>query len=45
MISIYIPNGEQPPNLKKEIMSASNIKDKTNRDNTITGLNKISQYL
>ena len=31
--------------MKKEIMSARNIKDKKTRDSTISGLNKILHYL
>ncbi len=45
MISIHIPKGKHEPNINKEIMSARNIKDKKIRDRTISGLNKISQYL
>lgn len=45
MISIHIPQNGTAPDIKKELMSARNIKDKKTRDNTITGLNKILQYL
>jgi len=45
MISIHIPIGSKAPDLRKEIMSASNIKDRQTRQNTITGLNKIVHYL
>lgn len=44
MITIHIPKGKEF-NISKEIMSAKNIKDKTVRNNTITGLNKIANYL
>jgi peptide subunit release factor 1 (eRF1) len=45
MISIHIPKGCTIKNLKTEIQSASNIKNKQVRQNTITGLNKIISYL
>ena len=44
MISIHVPKGGSPPNLKKEIMSAKNIKDRVIRNSTLSGLNKISSY-
>lgn len=45
MITLHIPKGSQALDLNKEISSASRIKDKTVRKNTLTGLNKIAQYL
>ncbi len=45
MISIHIPKGNQTLDLNKEISSARRIKDKTVRNNTVDGLNKIIQYL
>jgi len=45
MISIHIPKGGQPPNMKNELSSARNIKDRTTKQITISGLNKIVQYL
>ena len=45
MISIYIPKDSKTPDLKKEIMSAKNIKDRTVRNSTLTGLNKITHFL
>ena len=45
MISIHIPESGKAPDIKKEIMSARNIKDKQTRDSTLSGLNRISQYL
>ena len=44
MITIHLPK-EKEFNIKKEIMSAKNIKDRRTRINTITGLNKIAQYI
>lgn len=44
MITIHIPAGKTF-DIKKEIMSASNIKDRIVRQSTLTGLNKITQYL
>ncbi len=43
MITLHIPEGTQAPDLKHELGSASRIKDKTVRKNTVTGLNKIMQ--
>jgi len=40
-ITIHIPKGEKLPDLRSEISSARNIKDRTVRNNTITGLNRI----
>lgn len=45
MISIHLPKGSQKLDLGKELMSAKKIKDKSVRDSTITGLNKIAHYL
>ncbi len=45
MISMHIPKGEKATDINKEIMSAKNIKDRQTRNNTITGLNKIANYL
>ena len=45
MISIHIPKGGNTPSISQELMSAKRIKDKTVRDSTISGLNKINQYL
>ena len=45
MISIHIPKGKESPDLKKEMQSASNIKDRFVRNSTVSGLNKIAQYL
>lgn len=44
MITLHLPEGKEF-DINKEINSANNIKDKTTRKNTITGLNKIAQYL
>lgn len=44
MITLNLPKGKEF-DIQKELSSARNIKDKTTRKNTITGLNKISQYL
>ena len=44
MITIHIPKGKTF-DVKKEISSARNIRDRQNRNDTITGLNKINQYL
>jgi peptide subunit release factor 1 (eRF1) len=44
MITLHIPQGANI-NLNKEISSAQKIKDKSVRQNTISGLNKIKQYL
>jgi len=45
MITLHIPKGAEVPNISKEIMSARNIKDKSVRDNTMTGLTKIAHYI
>ena len=45
MISIHIPKGKSAPDLNKELSSANNIKDRTTRKNTVTGLNKIAHYI
>ncbi len=45
MITLHLPRGRQTPDLKQEIGSARRIKDKTVRNNTVDGLNKIIQYL
>lgn len=45
MISIHIPRGAQAPDMKNELSSARNIKDTANRKSTLSGLNKIAQYL
>ncbi len=45
MITIHIPKGAQTPDINKEIMSAKNIKDRTTRNSTLSGLNKIAHYL
>ena len=45
MISIHIPKGKVAPDLNKELSSASNIKDRSVRHSTVTGLNKIVSYL
>ena len=45
MISIHVPKGGQAPDLNKELSSAKNIQDKSNRQQTITGLRNISRYL
>ena len=44
MITLHKPKGKTL-DINKELMSARNIKDRQNRNNTITGLNKIAQYL
>jgi len=44
MITIHLPQGKSL-DLKKEIMSAKHIKDRQTRNNTISGLNKIAQYI
>jgi len=45
MITIHVPRNTAAPNLKNELSSAKRIKDRTVRNNTFTGLNKIAQYL
>jgi hypothetical protein len=45
MLSIHVPKGGQAPDLNKELSSARNIQDKSNRDKTMTGLRNISKYL
>lgn len=45
MITLHIPKNGILPDLKKELMSAKKIKDRVTRNNTISGLNKISQYI
>ena len=45
MLTIHVPRGGQAPDLNKEISSARNIQDKTNRDCTLTGLRTISKYI
>ncbi len=45
MISIHIPKNSQGFNLKKELMSAKNIKDRVTKNNAINGLITISHYL
>ena len=45
MLTIHIPKGGQAPDLNKEISSARNIQDKTNRDCTLSGLRTISKYI
>ena len=45
MISLHIPKNGTYPDMKKELMSAKNIKNRQIRNNTITGLNKILSYL
>lgn len=45
MLTIHIPKGGQAPDLNKEMSSARNIKDKTNRQNTLDGLRTISRYI
>ena len=45
MITMHIPEGTQPFDVKSELMSARNIKDKENRKRTLEGLNKIRQWL
>ena len=45
MITIHIPNGKEAPCLKNELASASRIKDRQTRVSTLTGLNKIKQYI
>ena len=45
MITIHIPKNGNTPDLNKELSSASNIKDRTNRLSTLSGLKKIAHYL
>jgi len=45
IISIHIPKGNKGFNISNELNSATNIKDRVTRQATITGLNKIAQYL
>lgn len=45
MISMHLPKGGQAPDLNKELSSARCIKDKSNRENTLTGLKTISKYI
>lgn len=42
---MHIPAGAKAPDVRQEIMSAKNIKDRTTRQATISGLNKIAHYL
>lgn len=45
MITIAIPTGGKMPDMQAELASAKNIKDRQTRNNTISGLNKIANYL
>jgi peptide subunit release factor 1 (eRF1) len=45
MITVHVPKGSQAPDLNREISSARNIQDKTNRQNTLVGLRTISKYI
>jgi len=45
VITIHVPKGGQAPDLNREMMSARNIQDKTNRQNTLDGLRTISRYI
>ena len=45
MITLHIPNESAGFDLSGEISSAKRIKDSTNRNSTIAGLNKIQHYL
>jgi len=38
MISIHIPKGSKTIDVKRELMSAKNIKDRVTRNNTLQGL-------
>lgn len=45
MITVHIPEGKFPPDLKAELASARNIKDKCVRKSTLTGLSRMIAYL
>ncbi len=45
MITIHIPKKSKGFNLSQELSTAKHIKDSTNRNSTLEGLNKIQQYL
>ena len=45
MISIHIPRNGTTPDIRKELMSAKNIKDRQTRNTTVSGLNKIAHYI
>lgn len=44
MITLHLPSGENL-SLNEEISLARNIKDSTNRKNTIAGLTRMQHYL
>jgi len=44
-ITIHIPEKSKAFNITNEIKSASNIKDRATRNNTLDGLNRIKTYL
>jgi hypothetical protein len=45
MLTIHVPKGGTAPDLARELTSARNIQDKSNRDKTMTGLRTISKYI
>lgn len=45
MITVHVPKGGTAPDLARELTAARNIQDKTNRDNTLSGLRTISKYI
>lgn len=45
MITMHIPKDREAIDINKEIMSARNIKDKSVKNDTLTGLNKIAKYI
>ena len=42
---MHIPKDREAIDINKEIMSARNIKDKSVKNDTLTGLNKIAKYI
>lgn len=45
MITVHIPKGGTPLDLRSELSSARNIKDKATRKATETGLRRMISYL
>jgi len=45
MITIRIPKNGKAPNFNQEISSANNIKNRIVRLSTLSGLNKMAQYI
>ena len=44
-ITLHVPKGATMPDLARELTSARNIKDKSVRESTLTGLRTISKYI